>query len=231
MTLPEIVSFNDRIDSCETEQEVDREVQKLLSKNIRVQMPAEIVAISDNKRYCTIKILSKELDNDGIIRSFPLLPNIPIQYPTETNSAYIILPSKIGDTGVIEFFDTDCSQYIKQNVVEYHYDEDYHSLSSGIYTSGFYSEQNHFVIPDTNCAIIMGTKSGTFNFKVEDNGSLTMTALSLNMIIPSTTITGNIIVTGDITSTGTISAQEVVVNTKNVNGHTHGETGSVTTPF
>lgn len=213
--LPAIVSFNDRIDDTESESEVEREFFKTLKKSIRVQFPVQVKSVSADKRYCSLEILAKEIDNNGVIRNYPILPNIPIQYP-ETGLAYIYLPVQVGDTGVVEFFDSDIAQYLKQNVVQYHYDEEYHSLSSGIYTSGFYSDKNLFTIPDTTAAILLGTKTGTFTLKIGTDGTLTISAdTTINITCPVTNITGDVIISG------TITALNASINGKSVDGHVH----------
>lgn len=178
--MTDIISYYNRLNNAQTEDEQDREFYKNLKKSIRKQFPCKVVSVDHTKQHCDIEILAKEIDNNGQILEFPIIPNVPIRYPNETGSAYVRVPVRVNDTGTIEFFDTDISQYKVDGTVEYHYDEHYHQLTSGLYTSGFYAEQNVFQIDDPeNTAIEIGTKTGTFVFNVDNNGNLVCTATTM----------------------------------------------------
>jgi len=235
------VSYNKSLKNAQTTEELYRLFYKQLKKSIKVQIPVEITSVDYAKNSCDVKALIKETDDNGNVLPVDIFPNVPIRHTNETSTAYIRVPVQVGDTGTVEFFDCSISKYRLDNIVEYHFDEDYHTLESPLYTSGFYSEANVFQLADVNnTAIEIGTKSGTFILNVDKTtGALTITAPSATITAPAINLTGavtinggllvtglitgqsNISTSGTITTTSTMSCSDILVNSKNVDGHVH----------
>lgn len=205
--MPESLSFNDLLKRAQSEEQVLKQVDKKLKKQIRVQFPCEVVSVDHEKQHCNVKILAKEMDDSGTVRNFPIIPNVPIRYPAETGLAYIRVPVQIGDTGTIEFFDTDISQYKKQGSDQFHDNEHYHGINNGLYTSGFYAEKNVYQISDPeNTALEIGTKNGAFNLNIDKLGNTVISALTTEITSPSIDLIGATSVTGALDVTGAITA-------------------------
>lgn len=200
MTIP----FDEAINQVQTQGEMQRYINRELNKNIRVQLPVEVISVDHIKQHCDLRILVKEKNQAGAVLPEGILPNVPIRYTNETGIAYIRLPVQIGDTGTVEFFDCSISQYKLQGIVEYHFDENYHSLESGVYTSGFYAEKNIYQLADVeNTAIEIGTKQGTFKLHVDKlTGALTITAPVINFNSPIINMTGVTNIIGAVNITG-----------------------------
>ena len=132
-----IVSYKESLKNAQTPEELYRLFYNQLKKSIRVQLPVKVISIDHAKQHCDVQVLLKEMDDIGNILPPDVLPNVPIRYTCETSVAYVRLPVQVGDTGTVEFFDCSIAKYKLDNVVAYHHDEEYHSMESSIYTSGF----------------------------------------------------------------------------------------------
>jgi len=235
------VGYKLSLKNAQTNEELERYFFRQLKKTIRVQLPVKIIEVDHAKQHCDVQVLLKELDDTGQVLPPDIIPNVPIRYTNETGVAYVRTPIQIGDTGTVEFFDCSVARWKVEGIVEYHFNENYHTLESSVYTSGFVAEKDVFEIADVeNTAIEIGTKAGTFIFNVDKTtGALTITAPSIVINSPINTINGNLTVTGtiggnaitsattiasigNISTSGNIISADAVVNGKNVDGHTHG---------
>lgn len=200
MTVP----YDVAITQIQTQGEMQRYINRELKKSIRVQLPVEVISVDHIKQHCDLRVLVKEKNQAGDVLPEGILPNVPIRYINETGIAYVRLPVQIGDTGTVEFFDCSVAQYKLQGIVEYHFDENYHSFESGVYTSGFYAEKNVHQLADVdNTAIEIGTKAGTFKLHVDKTtGNLTITAPIINFTAPIVNITGTTNIIGAVNVTG-----------------------------
>lgn len=231
----ESIPFNELVQKAQTISQINLQVAKKQKKDIRVQFPARVISVDHTKQNCDIEILVDEIDDNGNVVKFPIIPNVPIRYTNETSVGYIRLPVQENDTGIIEFFDCDITTYLTQGVIKYHDDENYHTLVSGVYTSGFYPQTNLFPLSDvSNTTIEIGTKTGTFILNVDLSGNLTITAPTIQINAPTVDIDGLLRVTGTIESEAYLIAPDAVISGKNVNSHTHGGVmsgASSTAPF
>lgn len=176
MTVP----YDKAVSQVQTQGEMQRYLNRELKKSIKVQLPVEVISVDHVKQHCDLKMLIKEMNQAGEMLPDGILPNVPIRYTNETGIAYIRLPIQVGDTGTVEFFDCSIADYKVQGIVEYHFDENYHSYESGVYTSGFYAEKNVHQLSDVNnTAIEIGTKQGTFKLNVDPFGKLTIESASI----------------------------------------------------
>jgi len=194
-----------------------------LKHDIHVQKACKVVEVNSGGNQVSLQILDKDSDGMGNIIEYPIIPNVPIRQPMESGSAFIRLPVQLGDVGTIEFFDSSVDDTIVDSVYSYSYEEDWHSLSDGLFTNGFLPN-NKLIEIDHNNPITIGTKTGTFTFTVNSSGQLTITSpivnivssSAINITAPTTTITGDLNVTKTITAT-----TDVVGGGKSLKSHTH----------
>ena len=125
---------------------------------IKVQLPCKVVEVNNNGNEVSVQILDYTSDQEGNLVEYPIIPNVPIRQPMDSGKAYIRLPIQKGDTGTIEFFDSDVSDVVATGVYSYTEEEDWHSLNYGLFTNGFLPDNKLFSF-DVNSKIIIGTKS------------------------------------------------------------------------
>lgn len=199
-----------------------------LKHDIHCQKPCKVVKVHANNQV-DLQILDKDSDGQGQIIEYPIIPNVPIRQAMESGKAYIRLPVQLGDTGTIEFFDSSVDDIITESSYSYSYEEDWHSLSDGLFTNGFLPDKN-LIDVDPNCPISIGTKSGTFTFIVNDAGQLTLTTpvmniiagTSLNITAPTTNITGVVNISDNLNVAKTVTATtDVIGGGKSLKSHTH----------
>lgn len=212
---------------------------------IKVQLPCKVVEVNNGGNEVSVQILDYTSDQEGNLVEYPIIPNVPIRQPMDSGKAYIRLPIQKGDTGTIEFFDSDVSDVVATGVYSYTEEEDWHSLNYGLFTNGFLPDNKLFSF-DVNSKIIIGTKSKQFIFKVNENDELVVKAPKAVMEIPqievnatktkvtsdieiegdithngNITQTGNLTQTGNIVSSGTVTAVDCISSGKSGASHTH----------
>ena len=180
-----------------------------LKREINVQKPCKVVAVDYVSNSVDVKILDLDVDGNGARVEYPIIPDVPIRQPLTSGSAFIILPVQIGDIGTIEFFDSSVDDIITQDEYSYTLEEEWHSLSDGLFTNGFMPKSK--VIPiDYTKPLTIGLKNLLFSLTVDSLGNLnilapiiSMTATTaINMTAPIVNLTGAINVTGEVTGSG-----------------------------
>jgi len=218
-------------------------------EEIKVQLPCKVVEVNNGGNEVSVQILDYTSDQQGNLVEYPIIPNVPIRQPMDSGKAYIRLPIQKGDTGTIEFFDSDVSDVVTTGIYSYTEEEEWHSLNYGLFTNGFLPDNKLFSF-DVNSKIVIGTKNGQFTFKVNENDELIVNAPKMIAEIPQIEInatktkltsdieiTGNITQTGNLTQTGntissgTVTATDCISGGKSGASHTHKDAeGRDTTP-
>lgn len=162
-------SIYQKILEAETKTEIEDILDKEKSKQIRVHMPAKVVAVNGNS--VDVEIQGMEDTGYGYYQTFPLLLDIPIIYNNYTSSAYIITPVQVGDTGLVEFLDFNATNFQNEGNTSLTTDTYYHSLNNGSFINGFIPKNKHMDIP-VNKPIVIGLKNQTFTMEVNDSGEL-----------------------------------------------------------
>ena len=191
---------------------------------IKVQLPCKVVSVNNSGNEVSIQILDYTSDQQGNLVEYPIIPNVPIRQPMDSGKAFIRLPIQVGDTGTIEFFDSDVSDVLATGVYSYTEEEDWHSINYGLFTNGFLPDNKLFTF-DTNSKIIIGTKDGQFTFKVGAGNELTISA-------PSVSITSDVTVNGNLNVSGNVTASDCISSGKSGSSHTHTDSqgGSTSAP-
>ena len=170
-----------------------------LKKEVHVQKPCKVVAVDYVNNSVDVKILDLDIDGNGAPVEYPIIPDVPIRQPLTSGSAYIILPVQINDIGTIEFFDSSVDDIITQDEYSYTLEEDWHSLSDGLFTNGFMPKSK--LIPvEYNNPISIGTTDGVYTFSILPTGQMQMeginelnmkSGIAINMDAPDISVTGN----------------------------------------
>jgi hypothetical protein len=202
-----VQTYRDKYEKPNSELTKFRHFVNTLKDNIKVMLPCEVLEVDHTKQHVDLKILAKDTDDLGNVLDFPILPNIPIRYTCETSKAIVRTPIQVGDTGTVEFFDSSIEKYKLEGIVEYHYIDESHTLTDGVFTSGFVSEVDVFTPTNPTDPLIIMLKNNKFELRSDNNGNVTMNVtgnVDLN-------VTGNadIDVTGnvDLLANGTVNVK------------------------
>lgn len=194
-----------------------------LKNEIKVQLPCKVHSVDYINNQVSVEILDYDADERGELVNYPIIPNVPIRQPMYSGKAFIVLPVQIGDIGTIEFFDSSVDDLIATGNFDFDYSEEWHTLDFGLFTNGFLPKGKVFAI-DSSAKIQIGTHSGSFTFKVNENDELTLVTPNINII------TGTLTVNGDIHATGIITGDtDVIAGGKSGKSHTHTDSQSGTT--
>ena len=201
-----------RAEKDSTRQEI---VDQERSKQIRVHLPAKVIAVYG--QTVDVEIMGKEDTGFGKYSKFPPLLNIPLIYNNYTSSAYIITPVQLGDTGVVEFLDFNAYNFIESGNQALTTDTYYHSLNNGTFINGFIPNNKLIDIPD-DFPIMIGLHNQTFTLIVDDTGMLKINSLNsveINAGVNVNINTPNVNCTNSLTcgngATGSFQAGEKMV--------------------
>lgn len=197
-----------------------------LKNEIKVQLPCKVHSVDYINNQVNVEILDYDADERGELVNYPIIPNVPIRQPMYSGKAFIVLPVQVGDIGTIEFFDSSVDDLIATGNFDFDYSEEWHTLDFGLFTNGFLPKGKVFAI-DSSAKIQIGTHSGSFTFKVNENDELTLVTPNINIT------TGTLTVNGDIHATGTITGDtDVIAGGKSGKSHTHKDSqgGTTTSP-
>ena len=155
-------SFQEDVNQAQTVTDQFKAIFRKLKKDINCMYACQVLSVDQTLQQVDLKILSKDVDDSGNLVDFPVIPNVPIRKPYETSQAFIYIPVQVGDIGTIEFFDSSYGRLKTNDIVEWDYDEDYHSLSNGLYTSGFYGDKRNYIPLNPTNPITIGLKNNLF---------------------------------------------------------------------
>ena len=160
------------------------ETFRILRDSINCQLPCKITEVNADG---TVDVLV--FRNDGIENC--VFPNVPVRH-IETSRAYVFLGVKVGDRGIIRYFDRSVEAY-KEGNEEDTSDIRQHSLSDGLFEVGFLPSTEAYAYP-TDKTIEIGNKNGSFKLSIGEDGAITLTTekdLSVTCLNASVSASGS----------------------------------------
>lgn len=188
--------------------ELFTKVLETTTDELYIQNPCEVVNVNGN--YVDVLLYINDNEPDFVIY------NVPIMRP-ETQRAYIFLGIKKGDRGVCRFFDRSTEGYL-QSDFDYNSDDRQHDINDRCFELGFIPDKEAYQYL-TTAEIEIGLKSGTCKISINTDGTL-------NIVSPTVTITGNVVVNGTITATGEITGNSIPLSIHKHLGVTSGNSTS-----
>ena len=140
------------------------EVFRKIRDSVNCQLPCKITAVNSDG---TVDVLV--FRNDNIPDC--VFPNVPVRH-IETSRAYVFLGLKVGDRGVIRFFDRSVEEYKKGNENETD-DPRLHSFSDGLFEVGFLPTTESYSFPSDK-TVEIGNKNGSFKVSFAEDGGITI---------------------------------------------------------
>lgn len=140
------------------------EVFRKIRDSVNCQLPCKITSVNSDG---TVDVLVFRNDNVPDC----VFPNVPVKH-IETSRAYVFLGVKVGDRGVIRFFDRSVEEYKKGNENETG-DPRLHSFSDGLFEIGFLPTTEAYSFPSDK-TIEIGNKNGSFKVSFAEDGGITI---------------------------------------------------------
>lgn len=165
------------------------DVFRMIRDSVNCQLPCKITAVNSDG---TVDVLV--FRNDNIPDC--VFPNVPVRH-IETSRAYVFLGLKVGDRGVIRFFDRSVEEYKKGNEDETG-DPRLHSFSDGLFEVGFLPTTESYSFP-LDKTVEIGNKNGSFKVSFAEDGGISIeTQKNLSITCKNASITADKVDLGGI---------------------------------
>ncbi len=157
-------------------------ILKALKKDLRVQFAAKIIKVNNQDS------VNIEYYSNGVA---DILQNVPVRH-LKSPTGFFILKLKVGDRGVVRFFDDDIDLYRSSGVIAESSEAKVHDINDNIFEIGFYPDNENYIYPDGD--LVIGTKAGALISLTEkainiSGGDINITGSNVN-IGNNTTIDG-----------------------------------------
>ena len=126
----------------------------------------------------------------------------------KTQNAFFIINLKVGDRGVVSFFNNDVDLYRTAGVIAESTENKTHDINDNLFQVGFYPDTENYIYPEGD--LVIGTKSGAL---------VSMTETGINITGGSIVIKGSSVNISD----------NVIIDGKNFLNHTHKDSQGGTT--
>lgn len=157
-------------------------ILKALKKDLRVQFAAKIIKVNSQDS------VNIEYYSNGVADT---LQNVPVRH-LKSPTGFFILKLKVGDRGVVRFFDDDIDLYRSSGVIAESSEAKVHDINDNLFEIGFYPDNENYIYPDGD--LVIGTKAGALISLTEkainiSGGNINITGSNVN-IGNNTTIDG-----------------------------------------
>lgn len=157
-------------------------ILKGTQRELRVQFPAKIIKVNSQDN------VNIEYYSNGVA---DVLQNVPVRH-LKSPTGFFILKLKVGDKGIVRFFDDDIDLYKLSGVIAKSSEVKVHDINDNIFEIGFYPDNENYVYPEGD--LVIGTTAGALISLTEKNinisgGNINITGSAVN-IGNNTTIDG-----------------------------------------
>lgn len=177
-------------------------ILKSAKKDVRVQYAAKIIKVNNQDS------VNIEYYSNGVA---DILQNVPVRH-LKSPTGFFILKLKVGDRGIVRFFDDDIDLYRTSGVIAESSEVKVHDINDNIFEIGFYPDNENYIYPDGD--LVIGTKAGAL---------ISMTGNGINITGGNINITGSAVNIGNNT---TIDGKVFLDHTHS-NGNNGADTGPV----
>ena len=165
-------------------------ILKALKKDLRVQYPAKIIKINSQDN------VNLEYYSNGVADT---LSNVPVKH-LKSPTGFFIIKLKVGDKGVVRFFDDDIDLYRTSGVIAESSEVKVHDINDNLFEGGFYPDSENYTYPEGD--VVMGTNAGAL---------ISMTGTGINISGGAINISGSSVNIGE----------NVTIDGKNFLEHVH----------
>ena len=106
---------------------------------IHTALPARVEKYDHTTQKADVKpLVSKKYRNSDLVTEIPVLPSVPVQWPSSAGGdAYIHLPLKVGDLGMVIFSERSIDSWLSgDGQITAPNDPRHHDLSDGVFIPG-----------------------------------------------------------------------------------------------
>jgi len=165
-------------------------ILKALKRDLRVQYPAKIIKINSQDN------VNLEYYSNGVADT---LSNVPVKH-LKSPTGFFIIKLKVGDKGVVRFFDDDIDLYRTSGVIAESSEVKVHDINDNLFEGGFYPDSENYTYPEGD--VVMGTNAGAL---------ISMTGTGINISGGAINISGSSVNIGE----------NVTIDGKNFLEHVH----------
>jgi len=151
--------------------------------DVHVSMPGKVDTYDHTQQKADIKPLlrKKYTVNGGTVVEIPVIPGIPVQWPAANNgAAYIHLPLKPGDLGLIIFTDRSIDTWLSgDGEITSPNDPRHHDLSDAIFIPGIRPFKQPLSNTSADNFIL---QNGSMRIELDPSGKISITGASNEMV-------------------------------------------------
>lgn len=190
-----------------------REILRKMLQSTDGMLPATVIAADADRNYATVRPQIMVLGTDNTLTSRAQIARVPI-FTIGAGGFVLTFPVKPGDTGWILASDRDISLYLQAGKEAGPNTRRLHSFEDGLFIPD--AAREYTLAGDDTDRAVLQNLDGTVRIAIGDD-RVKITAPLVQIVAPSVTMSGNLIVTGTITG-----LTDVVAGTKSGKTHTHG---------
>ena len=151
--------------------------------DIHVSMPGKVETYDHTQQKADIKPLlrKKYTVNGGTIVEIPVIPGVPVQWPSaNAGAAYMHLPLKVGDLGLIIFTDRSIDTWLSgDGEITSPNDPRHHDLSDAIFIPGIRPFKQPLSNTNADNFIL---QNGSIRIELDPSGKISITGASNEMV-------------------------------------------------
>ena len=151
--------------------------------DIHVSMPGKVETYDHTQQKADIKPLlrKKYTVNGGTIVEIPVIPGVPVQWASANNgAAYMHLPLKVGDLGLIIFTDRSIDTWLSgDGEITSPNDPRHHDLSDAIFIPGIRPFKQPLSNTNADNFIL---QNGSIRIELDPSGKISITGASNEMV-------------------------------------------------
>lgn len=143
-------------------------ILKSVKKDLRVQFPAKVIKVNSQDS------VNVEYYSNGVA---DILSNVPVKN-LKSPTGFFILKLKVGDRGIVRFFDDDIDLYRTSGVIAESSETKVHDINDNIFEAGFYPDNENYIYPEGD--LIIGTKAGALISLTENSINISGGNININ---------------------------------------------------
>lgn len=143
-------------------------ILRALKQSVKVQFAAKIIKVNNQDS------VNIEYYSNGVA---DILQNVPVRH-IKSPTGFFILKLKVGDRGIVRFFDDDIDLYRNSGVIAESSEVKVHDINDNIFEIGFYPDTENYIYPDGD--LVIGTKAGALISLTENNVNISGANININ---------------------------------------------------
>ena len=170
--------------------------------DLHTAMPARVESYDAATQKADVKpLLSKKYRNGTIVTQIPVIPSVPVQWPSSNGgAAYIHLPLKAGDLGIVIICERSIDSWLSgDGQITAPNDPRHHDLSDAVFIPGVRPFKAALSdVSENNLAI----QNGSIRIELDPSGKISIEGASEEMVSVLSGVLGHLISSTVLTAWG-----------------------------